>query len=227
MLKEIRGLTMNETKLYLHEKPLLNRWGHGQFVYNSSQVDALLKMLPPRVCTQAVDWSMTRRKELLPLPEECSDGFSRAQLFKITRELFKKSKEAEEEKAVEAEDDAFTVLKLLTEQHQLQLSSRITIDNESEQTVQLIGRQWEILDETGAISGSVPKGTHGVVGMTPVLKPGQRFEYHSGVELTTKEGRMSGSFQMAVVGEEQEGDSDNGDDELFDAIVAPFALRSN
>ena len=56
---------MNETKLYLHEKPLLNRWGHGQFVYNSSQVDALLKMLPPRVCTQAVDWSMTRRKVVL------------------------------------------------------------------------------------------------------------------------------------------------------------------
>ena len=68
----------------------------------------------------------------------------------------------------------------------------------------------------GAITGSVPKGTHGVVGMTPVLKPGegnichptvsrgeheagQRFEYHSGVELTTKEGRMSGSFQMVCI----------------------------
>eukprot|EP00960_Hanusia_phi_P034314 750989-Hanusia_phi.AAC.4 len=40
------------------------------------------------------------------------------------REVFKRSKEAEDDKAVEAEDDAFAVLKLLTEQRQLQLSSR-------------------------------------------------------------------------------------------------------
>eukprot|EP00960_Hanusia_phi_P034315 750989-Hanusia_phi.AAC.5 len=64
---QVLGLTMNETKLYLHEKPQLSRWGHGQFVYNSSQVDALLKMLPPRVCTHAVEWSMTKRQVCLAL----------------------------------------------------------------------------------------------------------------------------------------------------------------
>ncbi|KAJ1476682.1 ApaG domain-containing protein, partial [Baffinella frigidus] len=75
---------------------------------------------------------------------------------------------------------------------------RITLENEGKETMQLQARAWEFLDASGNIVGSIAKGSGatGVVGKQPVLKPGQVFEYHSGVELHTSEGRMSGSFQM-------------------------------
>jgi ApaG protein len=71
----------------------------------------------------------------------------------------------------------------------------IEITNTGEETVQLQSRYWHITDETGRVEEV--RGP-GVVGETPVLKPGDMFRYTSGCPLTTPSGIMRGTFQMTT-----------------------------
>lgn len=86
----------------------------------------------------------------------------------------------------------------------------ITIRNQSEGTVQLVSRFWEITNANGRIEHV--RGP-GVVGHQPTLRPGEGFQYVSGCPLDTPFGSMKGSYQM--IGEA--GDS-------FDVAIAEFAL---
>lgn len=86
----------------------------------------------------------------------------------------------------------------------------VTITNESARTVQLLSRHWIITNAEG--TEEHVKGP-GVVGETPVLRPGQAFRYTSGCPLGTPIGAMHGTFQMR--------------DEAgarFDVEIAPFTL---
>ena len=72
-------------------------------------------------------------------------------------------------------------------------SYTIVITNAGPETVQLKTRHWIITDATGRkqeVRGE------GVVGEQPVLAPGERFEYTSGVPLPTASGFMTGRYQM-------------------------------
>ncbi|WP_417519468.1 Co2+/Mg2+ efflux protein ApaG [Minwuia sp.] len=75
----------------------------------------------------------------------------------------------------------------------------ITINNHSDQTVQLLNRHWRITDGNGRIEEVQGPG---VVGKQPVLSPGQSFSYASGCPLSTPSGFMGGHFEM--VGERGE-----------------------
>ncbi len=88
----------------------------------------------------------------------------------------------------------------------------IRIANEGEQPVQLLTRHWIITDATGQVEEV--RGP-GVVGVQPLLEPGEDFEYTSGCPLSTPFGSMEGSFQMVTE------DADGG----FDAEVARFEFR--
>src|ERR1700761_1959804 len=81
------------------------------------------------------------------------------------------------------------------EQGQYFWSYTIVIVNSGHETVQLRTRHWIITDATGRkqeVRGE------GVVGEQPVLAPGERFEYTSGVPLPTASGFMTGSYQMVT-----------------------------
>jgi ApaG protein len=91
-------------------------------------------------------------------------------------------------------------------------SYTIVITNAGSETVQLRNRHWIITDATGR--KQVVRG-EGVVGKQPVLAPGERFEYTSGVELTTASGFMAGRYQMV---------SESG--EQFEIDVPTFSLDS-
>ena len=118
--------------------------------------------------------------------------------------------------------------------------------------VQLLTRGWQIRDSSGRLHAAVPKGSPGVVGCTPVLSPGETFEYYSSTDLPTPAGVMSGSFGMTVVGVGGGGGGGGSSAESgrskrrrkrkasppapllstvasrrFDAVVAPFALRAD
>ncbi|MEW6256155.1 MAG: Co2+/Mg2+ efflux protein ApaG [Pseudomonadota bacterium] len=69
----------------------------------------------------------------------------------------------------------------------------IEVVNLGRDTVQLKHRHWTITDARGHV-----EEVHGagVVGEEPVLPPGGRFEYTSGVPLGTPTGFMSGSYDM-------------------------------
>ena len=70
---------------------------------------------------------------------------------------------------------------------------QVKIENDGEETVQLVNRYWRITDAMGRIQEV--KG-EGVVGEQPTLRPGQAFEYTSGTPLDTPSGIMVGSYEM-------------------------------
>ncbi len=69
----------------------------------------------------------------------------------------------------------------------------VTVENHSPDVVQLISRHWIITDALGR--HEEVRGP-GVVGETPVLKPGEGFRYTSSCPLPTPSGVMAGSYQM-------------------------------
>lgn len=70
---------------------------------------------------------------------------------------------------------------------------RITIENQSKDSVQLTSRFWKIKDSLN--NTQIVKG-EGVVGKKPVLKPGEIHTYKSGCLLTSPFGAMSGFYNM-------------------------------
>ncbi len=91
-------------------------------------------------------------------------------------------------------------------------SYTIVITNTGRETVQLQTRHWIITDASGRKQEVKGKG---VVGEQPVLAPGERFKYTSGVPLPTASGIMTGRYQMV---------SESG--EHFEIDVPTFSLDS-
>src|ERR1700748_3021345 len=77
----------------------------------------------------------------------------------------------------------------------------ITIVNKSEHSVQLLKRHWDIFDSIG--DHRVVEGD-GVVGETPVIEPGQKFEYNSGCNLISEIGYMKGFYTLMRLFDEKE-----------------------
>ena len=77
--------------------------------------------------------------------------------------------------------------------HSYLFSYRITIENNSDHTVQLMRRHWVIFDSCGEFREVEGEG---VVGLQPVLRPGDIHEYESACNLTTDMGKMRGTYLM-------------------------------
>lgn len=99
-----------------------------------------------------------------------------------------------------------------SDKHQYFWSYTVVIVNSGEETVQLKTRHWIITDAVGHVQEV--KG-EGVVGEQPVLAPGERFEYTSGVPLPTTSGFMRGRYQMVTT-----------EGEPFEIDVPAFSLDS-
>jgi len=87
---------------------------------------------------------------------------------------------------------------------------RITIANNSSQTVQLRSRYWQITDGNGRIEEV--RGA-GVIGEQPTLNPGDSYQYSSGCPLSTTSGVMVGRYQMQ-----------SPDGNSFDVDIPAFSL---
>ncbi len=98
------------------------------------------------------------------------------------------------------------------EEDRFLFSYHITISNEGTLSAKLISRHWIIINsfgETQEVRGP------GVIGETPLLNPGKKFEYTSFCPLDTNFGTMEGSYQM----EREEG-------EVFEAEIGRFYLAT-
>ncbi|MES2417631.1 MAG: Co2+/Mg2+ efflux protein ApaG [Bacteroidota bacterium] len=76
---------------------------------------------------------------------------------------------------------------------------RIVIQNLSDFSIRLMRRQWFIFDSNGTrreVDGE------GVVGVQPVIEPGESYEYVSGCNLKTDLGNMHGYYQMIRVADQ-------------------------
>jgi ApaG protein len=88
---------------------------------------------------------------------------------------------------------------------------RITIENNSDSTIQLLKRHWFIVDSNGVkreVDGD------GVVGQQPILEPGEVHRYISGCNLGSDIGKMFGYYTF----EKQM------DGEKFQATIPEFIL---
>jgi ApaG protein len=77
----------------------------------------------------------------------------------------------------------------------------ITIENKSDLTVQLLRRHWHIFDSNGEhreVEGE------GVVGETPVIAPNESFTYSSGCNLVSEMGKMSGTYLVKNLANDQQ-----------------------
>jgi ApaG protein len=88
----------------------------------------------------------------------------------------------------------------------------VRIQNDGQETVQLLTRYWKITDAFGMLHEV--RGD-GVVGKQPVLRPGEAFEYASGTPLGTPSGIMLGTYQMQAASGER-----------FDIVIPAFSLDS-
>jgi len=94
----------------------------------------------------------------------------------------------------------------------------ITIENLGPHSVQLLRRHWHIYDSSGTkreIDGE------GVVGLQPIIPPGEQYDYVSGCNLKSEMGYMEGSYQML---REIDGIVFDVNIPRFD-LVAPFRMN--
>lgn len=89
-------------------------------------------------------------------------------------------------------------------------SYTIGIQNLGDVPVKLLSRHWIITDDNNQIEEV--RGP-GVVGLQPMIHPGQKFVYSSGAVLTTQFGTMQGSYEML-----------RPDGSRFDAPIPAFLL---
>ncbi|MCX2573742.1 Co2+/Mg2+ efflux protein ApaG [Pedobacter sandarakinus] len=95
---------------------------------------------------------------------------------------------------------------------------RIEIANLSDYSVQLLRRQWHIFDSNSSrreVEGE------GVVGIQPIIEPGQTHVYVSGCNLKTDMGSMRGTYLMKKLVDASEFDVDIPKFQL----VAPYKLN--
>lgn len=88
----------------------------------------------------------------------------------------------------------------------------VRIENHGSETVQLRARHWVITDSRGQMHEV--RGA-GVVGLEPVLSPGESFEYTSGTPLSAPSGIMVGRYEM-----------ETGGGERFEVNIPAFSLDS-
>lgn len=88
----------------------------------------------------------------------------------------------------------------------------IRIENEGEQSAQLLTRHWIITDGRGARHSVEGEG---VVGEQPTIAPGGSFDYVSGCPLSTPTGSMQGSYHMI-----------DADGAAFDVAIPKFVLTA-
>nr|CCA14911.1 conserved hypothetical protein [Albugo laibachii Nc14] len=106
------------------------------------------------------------------------------------------------------------------DQNLYRFAYRITITNNNEEhPYQIIGRQYTFKSVSGQRI-ALPRGSPGIVGCTPILFPGQTFQYTSGVEINAPLGSASGVLHTIS----KASHVDESEEAAFDVLVSPFSL---
>jgi ApaG protein len=78
-------------------------------------------------------------------------------------------------------------------QFEYMFAYRISIENHNSFSIKLHRRHWNIFDSNGTYREVEGEG---VIGVQPVIAPGENYKYLSGCNLRTEMGKMSGTYQM-------------------------------
>lgn len=78
-------------------------------------------------------------------------------------------------------------------QNEYMFAYQITLENFNNFPVQLLRRNWKIFDSIGVLK---EVDGEGVVGVQPIIAPGERYQYMSGCNLQSDMGKMFGTYLM-------------------------------
>jgi ApaG protein len=85
-------------------------------------------------------------------------------------------------------------------QSEFMFAYRIDIENHNSFPIKLHRRHWNIFDSNGSYREVEGEG---VVGVQPVLAPGESYKYVSSCNLRTEMGKMSGTYLMENLNNKQ------------------------
>jgi ApaG protein len=88
---------------------------------------------------------------------------------------------------------------------------RVIIENTNSFPVKLLSRHWIIFDSNGATREVEGEG---VIGIQPVIKPTEKYQYISGCNLNTDIGKMKGSYLFENILNKR----------TFLAVIPPFEM---
>lgn len=88
---------------------------------------------------------------------------------------------------------------------------RITLENSNEFAVKLLTRHWYIYDSNGSFREVEGEG---VVGVQPIISPGQTYQYVSGCNLRSEIGKMHGTYLFEHI----------PGNKTFDVIIPSFQM---
>lgn len=95
----------------------------------------------------------------------------------------------------------------------------LDISADKECPYQILGRQYTFNSASGQ-RNVLPRGSPGIVGCTPILYPGQTFQYASGVDIDAPLGSVSGVLHTISKTSQPK----RSEEEAFDVLVSPFSL---
>ncbi|RYD81993.1 MAG: Co2+/Mg2+ efflux protein ApaG [Sphingobacteriales bacterium] len=81
-------------------------------------------------------------------------------------------------------------------QNEFMFAYQVTIENNNAFPVKLLSRHWHIFDSNGSVREVEGEG---VVGVQPVIAPGEFYQYMSGCNLRSEMGRMHGTYLIENV----------------------------
>jgi ApaG protein len=90
---------------------------------------------------------------------------------------------------------------------------RITILNNNTFPVKLLSRHWFIFDSNGSLRETEGEG---VVGIQPMINPGEQYQYVSGCNLRTEIGKMYGTYTMENITNKHN----------FEVVIPPFEMNA-
>jgi ApaG protein len=90
---------------------------------------------------------------------------------------------------------------------------KITIENNNDFSIRLVSRHWYIYDSNGSMREVQGDG---VVGVQPVIAPGNSYQYVSGCNLRSEMGKMNGSYQIENLNNKK----------TFDVIIPSFEMHA-
>ena len=90
---------------------------------------------------------------------------------------------------------------------------KINIENNNEFPIKLLSRHWYIYDSNGSMREVQGDG---VVGIQPVIAPGNSYQYVSGCNLRSEMGKMNGEYLIENVHNKR----------TFDVIIPSFEMHA-
>ncbi|HRN49096.1 MAG TPA: Co2+/Mg2+ efflux protein ApaG [Niabella sp.] len=96
-------------------------------------------------------------------------------------------------------------------QSEFMFAYRITIENFNSFAAKLLRRSWHIFDSNGTYREVEGEG---VIGIQPVIQPGESYQYMSGCNLHSDMGKMKGVYQMSNLDTQQ----------LFSVAIPEFEM---